>query len=205
MGMRLIVVGVGMALLAGTLVGCGRSSRLRRMQEENAWLQERIRELEREPRTPSPGGKLDGGIEIVALQGGMWRMDIPGDVLFKAGSADLREKAKRSLLTAVQTIRKEYPGYHVRVAGHTDSDPVVKARLRYPTNWELSATRAITVLKFLVGPGGLDEANTSVVAWGKNNPRVSNATTAGKAKNRRVELYLTPGKVGVSRGSVGGK
>jgi chemotaxis protein MotB len=80
----------------------------------------------------------------------------------------------------------------IRIEGHTDNVAINRSLAqRYPTNWELSAARAINVARYLeqqaIAPGSL-----SAAAFGEFKPVADNSTVEGRAKNRRIEIVLVP-------------
>jgi chemotaxis protein MotB len=75
------------------------------------------------------------------------------------------------------------------VAGHTDNVPI--ATERFASNWELSAARAIAVVKFLI-ENGLKAQNLSAAGYGEFDPIADNGSTDGRARNRRIEIVLQP-------------
>src|SRR5205823_14995744 len=78
------------------------------------------------------------------------------------------------------------------IEGHSDNQPIVGALTqRYPTNWELSAARAINIARYLQKQG-VDPANLSSAAFGEFKPVADNVTPEGRAKNRRIEIVLLP-------------
>jgi chemotaxis protein MotB len=76
----------------------------------------------------------------------------------------------------------------IRVEGHTDSDPVRSGE--YKNNWELSSARALAVVQFLSKNTGIPEKVFSALGYGPYQPIASNTTEGGKAKNRRVEIFI---------------
>ena len=81
------------------------------------------------------------------------------------------------------------PDRRFQVAGHTDDVKMQSAR--YPSNWELSTTRAVEVVKRLI-EGGMYPKNLAASGYGEFAPAESNATPEGRAKNRRIEIALQP-------------
>jgi chemotaxis protein MotB len=78
----------------------------------------------------------------------------------------------------------------IRIEGHTDNVQITGGLTRvFPSNWELSAARAINVTKFLQQQG-LDPAYLSAAAFAEHKPVADNSTREGKAKNRRIEITL---------------
>jgi chemotaxis protein MotB len=76
----------------------------------------------------------------------------------------------------------------IRVEGNTDNVPIHTAQ--YPTNWELSAARAIGVARYLVEHDGLDPYRVSAAGYGEFRPRVPNDTDDHRQQNRRVDIVL---------------
>jgi chemotaxis protein MotB len=106
-------------------------------------------------------------------------------ILFDSGSAELKPGAD-PLLDALARLLKSTVRNPIQVEGNTDNVPVSG---RFPTNWELSTSRATTVVRGLiargVGPGRL-----AATGYADRHPIASNATDAGRRRNRRVELVV---------------
>ena len=92
--------------------------------------------------------------------------------------------------TFFQNLRHEGRGLDVdiRVEGHTDSDPYYGAE--FESNWELSAARALAVVKYMAASTGINESKFSALGYGQYRPIVPNTTDVNKQRNRRVEIYL---------------
>jgi chemotaxis protein MotB len=82
--------------------------------------------------------------------------------------------------------------FFVRVEGHADNVPINTPQ--FPSNWELSAARAVNVLRYLAYEGKLPAKKLSAVGFGEYHPVESNDTPEGRRKNRRVEFYFEPRK-----------
>jgi chemotaxis protein MotB len=104
---------------------------------------------------------------------------------FASGSATLRADHLQDLEAMAKVILR-LPN-HVRIEGHTDPRPIQTPI--YPSNWELSAARAASMLRFL-SSGGVPEERLAIVGYADRRPIVSNATEAGRQKNRRVDVVL---------------
>lgn len=118
-------------------------------------------------------------------------LQLHNDVLFDAGEADLKPDGKKAVAEIAATLRG-VGGRRFQVAGHTDSEPLTAAtKKKYPTNWELSATRAIAVVKLLTTEG-VDPGVLSAAGYGPFDPVAPNGTPDGQAKNRRIEIALVP-------------
>ncbi len=157
-------------------------------QEAQAKLQERIQELEKSFQAPGGGGE-DGGIAIEKIAGG-FKFVVQGEVLFGTGEAELTADGKAALgkIAAALKGRSE----RVRVDGHTDNVPIVKAetKARYPFgNLDLSLDRALRVADFLVKEG-VEAKRVSCGGYGEHQPRTDNGTAEGRKKNRRVEILV---------------
>jgi len=113
--------------------------------------------------------------------------NVSGDVLFASGQATLRATAKQTLNQVASVLNGQYAGNQIRVEGHTDSDPIRKSNWR--DNYHLARARAEAVRDYLV-TRGVSAGRMSVVSHGPDKPVADNKTTAGKAKNRRVEIVV---------------
>jgi flagellar motor protein MotB len=87
-------------------------------------------------------------------------------------------------------LRRVFGGQFVGIEGHTDNEPLQDAA--WGSSHQLSVARASAVFDFLTTRTGLGREQLFVVAHGPNHPVVSNATAAGRARNRRVELVVYP-------------
>lgn len=135
--------------------------------------------------------KDDGGAQVqVDADEEVLTVTFQSEVLFAPGKAGLSASGKKALKEAVRTIRARFPGATIEVRGHTDSQPI---RLSgYKSNWDLSCARAVAVMYELVESEGLDGDQLSAVGFGDTRPVASNATPAGRARNRRAELVVRP-------------
>jgi chemotaxis protein MotB len=107
-------------------------------------------------------------------------------LLFQSGSASLTEEGLR-LLGQINAVIKPLQR-QVRVEGHTDDRPI--ATTRYPSNWELSAARAIGVVNYFSNQGGMPASRLSAAGYGAFKPRGANDNEVQRAANRRVEIIL---------------
>ena len=105
---------------------------------------------------------------------------------FNSGSAVLRPETEQ-VLDEIYTFIKREPNL-IRVEGNTDNVPISTSL--YPTNWELSAARAIAVVRYLVEHDGLDPTRVSAAGYGEFRPRKPNDTDADRQQNRRVDIVL---------------
>jgi chemotaxis protein MotB len=131
-----------------------------------------------------------GQVTISELKGKL-TVNMVDSILFDSGKAEVK-KGGLEILGKVISILKDVNDKSIRIEGHTDDVPISRALARrYPTNWELSAARAINVARHLQEQG-IDPGQLSAVAYGEWKPVATNDTAEGKAKNRRIEIILVP-------------
>ena len=122
------------------------------------------------------------------------RFVFQSEVLFTTGSADLGSEGKTQIIQLAGTLKeiiKKIPPkieWILRVDGHTDRIPIQTSR--FPTNWELSTARAISVVKFLVGQG-ISPTNLAATGFGEFQPIDPRDDEIANLRNRRIELKLT--------------
>ncbi|MFC4601759.1 flagellar motor protein MotB [Cohnella hongkongensis] len=123
---------------------------------------------------------------------------IRDNALFASGSATVKPDSQK-LAVAIGTMLQQYTDYEILVTGHTDNQPINTAE--FPSNWELSSKRAINFMKILLENEAFDPKRFSATGYGEFRPLESNATEAGRAVNRRVEVsilrnYADPAETG---------
>jgi len=131
------------------------------------------------------------GVEV-RQDGDVVRIELPGNQLFESGNARLLPQAIGLIDAVAAEVTRVYPQQIIGVEGHTDSDPI--ARGPWSTNHQLAVGRAMAVYDQLVARTRLQPAQLFVVGHGANHPVVSNGTSVGKERNRRVELVIYPEK-----------
>lgn len=111
---------------------------------------------------------------------------IKGKALFNSGSAALNSTAI-SIFDEIIQIINDYPEYNINIKGHTDNSPI--STPIFPSNWELSAVRATTVLKYLVSKE-VNPQRLTATGYGDVMPLLPNTSEENRAQNRRVEFVL---------------
>jgi chemotaxis protein MotB len=133
----------------------------------------------------------DGGLQSPDVTVGTDRegvvIRLSGSYLFDSGRAELKPNSF-ALLDAIASQLKLEPN-DVRVDGHTDSTPLVGSAL-YPTNWELSSSRALAVTRYLTEKDGIMATRMEAAGFGEYRPIAANDTRDHRALNRRVEIHL---------------
>jgi chemotaxis protein MotB len=131
-----------------------------------------------------------GEIVISELKGKL-TVNMLNAILFDSGKAEVKP-AGLKVLNKLVDILKDARDKTIRVEGHTDANPIAGELAKiFPTNWELSAARAINVTRYLQQQG-IDPANLAAVAYGEYRPVASNDTEEGQARNRRTEIVMVP-------------
>jgi len=128
------------------------------------------------------------------FDGAVVRIDVPADRLFEPGTANLLPAGTAALTEVAAEIDRVFPGHFVGIEGHTDTEPLVNASWGSPH--QLTTARAAAVFDFLTTRTKISEEQLFLVAHGSNHPLVSNATPAGRARNRRVELVVYAERTG---------
>jgi chemotaxis protein MotB len=96
----------------------------------------------------------------------------------------------------VAEILDQHTNLQIHVVGHTDNVPIRPgARARFPSNWELSTARATAAVRFLVEKAGVDPRRLGAIGYGEFRPVAENATTEGRAKNRRIAITIVSEEV----------
>jgi chemotaxis protein MotB len=140
-------------------------------------------------------GKMEQGLKQ-AVQAGQLRIkqdargvviSLSEKVLFESGRATLNRGAL-TVLDTLATLLASYPN-EVRVEGHTDNVPVREGS-EFESNWELSAERATSVVRYLIESHRMSPYQLSAAGYGEYRPEVANDTPEGQAQNRRVDFVI---------------
>jgi chemotaxis protein MotB len=116
---------------------------------------------------------------------------VKGQLFFEAGSAELLERSY-PMLNEIGAILLAFP-YNITVEGHTDDQPIHTER--FPSNWELSTARAISVMRYLSERRGVPAARMGVAGYADIHPVVPNDSPEHRAANRRVEFVFHKGEI----------
>jgi chemotaxis protein MotB len=149
---------------------------------------ERLRQQLAQGKSATEATGFKGDVKVDAEKGTI-TVTLPNSILFPSGKASLKSATNADLDDIYSVLRQRYSGKQVDVVGHTDSDPISKTKDQWKDNWDLSAARALTVLRYLVDRG-VGPQNIRGVACGESRPVASNTSADGKAKNRRVEIVV---------------
>lgn len=136
------------------------------------------------------------GIDVTSKDGALV-VTLAGSILFPPGSATLKPSARHALSRVSSEIKRRFGEHTLRVEGHTDNEPIVKAK-KYKDNWELSTARALSVARYLIDHAGIKPHRLYVAGFGMYRPVRPNTSKSGRAANRRVELVILP-RISVSK------
>jgi len=159
--------------------------RIDQLQNERDTALQNHRNLEEEMRAALESKD----VTISQLQGKL-TVNILDRVLFDSGEAELKTDGE-AVLRKVAAFLEQHPSLKVHVIGHTDNVPIrAGARGRFPSNWELSAARATSAVRFLTEKAGIDPRRLGAVAYGEFRPIADNTTAEGRSKNRRIAISI---------------
>ncbi|WP_316831569.1 OmpA family protein [Pedobacter aquatilis] len=129
-----------------------------------------------------------GDVDVQVLKGVVY-ISLSDNMLYKSGSYEISDKAGETL-NKIAKIIKDYDTYDVLIEGNTDNVPIAQTNIR--NNWDLSALRASSVVQVLQTKYAVDPKRLTAGGRGEFNPIADNSTPAGKSKNRRTQIIITP-------------
>lgn len=212
----LLAVGLALAAVAG---GCispqllqDKENEIATLREERTRLKKDLRDKERELETlevalaeanarpsdlgigllpePEPNYPELSNLGIdTRMQAGNLVISVPAEITFGSGKAELSAQGQSALRVVANTLLRDYAGHTYWIEGHTDTDPITKAK-QFASNRDLSVARAVSVLHYLVEQCAVPDAQCKVVGHGEYVPVAPNSSATGKAKNRRVEIVV---------------
>ena len=127
-------------------------------------------------------------VDVQVLKGVVY-ISLADNMLYKSGSYEINDRASETL-SKIAKIIMDYKDYDVLIEGNTDNVPISKTNIR--NNWDLSCLRASSVVQVLQTKYGVDPKRLTAGGRGEYNPLVSNDTDAGKQRNRRTQIIITP-------------
>lgn len=127
-------------------------------------------------------------VDVQVLKGVVY-ISLADNMLYKSGGFEVSDKAGETL-SKIAKIIQDYSSYDVLIEGNTDNVPISQPNIR--NNWDLSALRASSVVQVLQNKYSVDPKRLTAGGRGEYNPVADNNTPAGKAKNRRTQIIITP-------------
>ena len=153
-----------------------------------AALEARLKELEGTfPAAETPGE--EAGVTVEKIEGG-YKFVVQGEVLFGLGEISLTEEGQAAMAKIAAALKGRRES--VRIEGHTDNVPIVKAetKAKFPYgNLDLSLQRSLVAADALI-TAGVEAKRVSCAGWGEYRPRADNGTLEGRKRNRRVEILV---------------
>lgn len=128
---------------------------------------------------------LKAEVSVSANKRGVY-VDIKEAILFESGSAEIKGSGKK-VLSQLEKLFNDFSN-EIVVEGHTDNVPI--NRIKYPSNWELSSARAISVVRYLSEKKRIKPSRLSAIGYGEYRPIVNNNSDKNRALNRRVNILI---------------
>jgi len=154
------------------------------MEQKREALSKRMRSVAEDIKRVLEPLTREGQVRVTEGAHGI-TVEINASVLFPVGEALIDERAARSLSAVAQVLAgADFP---ITIEGHTDDVPI--STPRFPSNWELSAVRASSVVRLFV-ESGVSPGRLTAAGYGDQRPVADNATEEGRARNRRVTLLI---------------
>ena len=127
-------------------------------------------------------------VDVQVLKGVVY-ISLADNMLYKSGSYEISDRAAATL-SKIAKIITDYRDYDVLIEGNTDDVPISRENIR--NNWDLSCLRASSVVQALQNQYGVDPKRLTAGGRGEYNPLAPNNTEAGKLRNRRTQIIITP-------------
>jgi chemotaxis protein MotB len=161
--------------------------RSQELEKEKQAVEKTHQSLEDEMRT----ALQSKDVTISQLQGKL-TVNILDRILFDSGEAELKPDGE-TILRKVAGVLEQHTNLMIHVVGHTDNVPIRPgARGRFASNWELSTARATAAVRFLAEKAAIEARRLGAVGYGEFRPIADNATSEGRAKNRRIAIIILP-------------
>ena len=159
-----------------------------RISQDQQTIDELKRQIEELNRTPADATGFGEGYDVAFdPAAGTITVTLQNTILFASGKAALKSTTSAELDHILSVLKDKYAGKEIDVVGHTDTDPIRKSA--WKDNWELSAQRALSVTRYLIEHGIADDL-VRASGCGPARPVAPNTSSAGKARNRRVEIVV---------------
>ena len=127
-------------------------------------------------------------VDVQVLKGVVY-ISLADNMLYKSGDYQINERAAETL-SKIAKIINDYKDYEVLIEGNTDNVPISRENIR--NNWDLAALRASSVVQELQNRYGVDPKRMTAGSRGEYNPVASNDSEAGRQRNRRTQIIITP-------------
>jgi len=162
--------------------------KVQRALSTNAKLANRLAQLKRELSATLRSRGLLGDVTLTITSTGLVEGLVADSTFFVTASADLSSVGIEIVDASATVLR--HSANAIEVAGYTDNRTISGGP--YQTNWALSAARASTVVVRMTQVDGVNPRQVILIGYGQYHPVTSNATSAGRAENRRVDIVIKP-------------
>lgn len=149
----------------------------------------KLENLKTELDTKLHGNGMDQSVStMIDMRGLVIRLN--NAIFFDSGSAEIKKQSEDTLVE-VAGLLNTIDNY-IRIEGHTDNVPI--RRSTYPSNWELSTARAVSVVKLFINKCNFSPDKLIAVGYGEFKPVADNSTAEGRAQNRRIDIIVLSAK-----------
>lgn len=188
--LKILLVSILVLNFAGCtfIIQRGRRSDLNRIDELSQQLDE-LTQAKRLLEDRLKGEIKDNQVKLEMMAKGLV-LTFVADIIFDSGKAKIKQDAYSILDKVAKVLKENVPGLNIGIEGHTDNVPIKHSG--WKSNWELSTSRALSVLHYLVDDKGLAPERVSAIGYGEYKPVASNDTAEGRKSNRRVEIVILP-------------
>ena len=165
------------------------SSAERRSAQDQARLKEEMEQL-RADLTQKLEQQISENKALVQKVEDLTVVTLGEEALFGSGLADLTKSGAQTINKIAEALAN-YPGYHLRIEGHTDDKPVGNnLKPKFASNWELSTARATAVVRYMIYGLNIDPQRVSAAGYAQYRPAADNSTKEGRAANRRIRAVI---------------
>ena len=159
-----------------------------KVSEGQQTIQELQKKIAEQNQSPAEASGFGQGYDVdFDPQAGTITVTVRDDILFSPGKATLKKASITELNHILSVLQSKYSGREIDIIGHTDSDPIKKSG--WKDNWELSAQRSLSVVRYLLSRG-FPADKIRQAGCSEYRPIASNASSSSKARNRRVEIVV---------------
>jgi chemotaxis protein MotB len=172
------------SLLVQPIINMGRLPEPKKVDEKKVEQRKKMKNMAGDIMAALQPLVAQGKVRLLETSRGV-TIEINDSILFPAGQAKLQLASISAMLAIAEVLAdSDFP---ITIEGHTDNVPI--ATPQFPSNWELSAMRATTVLR-LFNDGGVGAERLTAIGYGETRPLETNTTIEGRARNRRVSILI---------------
>jgi chemotaxis protein MotB len=129
---------------------------------------------------------LEDAVKVKVTESGI-AIKLSDPIGFDIGESEIKPELIPTLKSICEIINR-VPTTQIRVEGHTDDLPIKS--YKFPSNWELSSSRALNVVKFMASKGHIEPSRLSAIGYGEYRPLVPNTSVENRKMNRRIEIFV---------------